>query len=382
MSKRGTARLGSLTNVRTGKRDAGESAADGAYPLFTCSREPLRIGSYSYDCECVLVAGNGDLHVRYYNGKFDAYQRTYIVEAKEKSALHVPYLYHFLSQYVDRLRAQSVGGVIKYIKLGHLTEAEIPLPSIEEQRRIADVLGEAAELIALRSRQSEEWENLARAAFYEMFGDPAFNEQGWETAALGDVIVGTAQNGFFAKAGEYGSDGDAEVIWVNDVIDKRACEVEQLRRVNARPQDIEKFGVAFGDLLFCRSSLTKAGIGKCAYVPQEVRPRTLFDCHIIRARVDLRRAHPIFLQAQTMTEFFRSQLLRHAKTSTMTTIKREGIVTNTIILPPLELQQRFADTIAEIEVQKRLVHRALEETRRLYDSLASRFFAAVAESNR
>lgn len=71
--------LGDLVNIKTGKLDANASAVDGAYPFFTCSKEPLRISTYSYDCECVLVAGNGDLNVKYYNGKFDAYQRTYII---------------------------------------------------------------------------------------------------------------------------------------------------------------------------------------------------------------------------------------------------------------------------------------------------------------
>ena len=68
---------------------------DGQYPFFTCSKEPLRISTYSYDCECVLVAGNGDLNVKYYNGKFDAYQRTYIIENNNVEKLYLPYLYYF-----------------------------------------------------------------------------------------------------------------------------------------------------------------------------------------------------------------------------------------------------------------------------------------------
>ena len=66
------ARLGDYVRIRTGKLDANASSEKGQYPFFTCAIEPLRIDSYSYDCECVLVAGNGDLNVKYYNGKFDA----------------------------------------------------------------------------------------------------------------------------------------------------------------------------------------------------------------------------------------------------------------------------------------------------------------------
>jgi len=82
----------------------------------------LRINSYSYDCECVLVAGNGELNVKYYKGKFDAYQRTYIVESIDKSIIKVPFIYRFLSIYVETLQNQAIGGVIKYIKLENLTQ--------------------------------------------------------------------------------------------------------------------------------------------------------------------------------------------------------------------------------------------------------------------
>ena len=85
-------KIGDLTKIKTGKLDANASSEDGQYPFFTCSKEPLKISTYSYDCECVLVAGNGDLNVKYYNGKFDAYQRTYIIENNSDGKLYMPYL--------------------------------------------------------------------------------------------------------------------------------------------------------------------------------------------------------------------------------------------------------------------------------------------------
>ena len=106
-------RLGDYVKIKTGKLDANASSDNGIYPFFTCSKEPLAIDTYSYDCECVLVSGNGDLNVKYYSGKFDAYQRTYIVESNDKEKLFVRYLYYFLDKYVETLRVQSIGGVIK-----------------------------------------------------------------------------------------------------------------------------------------------------------------------------------------------------------------------------------------------------------------------------
>lgn len=170
-------KVGNITKIRTGKLDANASSSDGKYPFFTCSKNPLKISTYSYDCECVLVAGNGDLNVKYYNGKFDAYQRTYIIEDNSNGLLYMPYLYYFFEGYIEKLRKQSIGGVIKYIKLGNLTNALIELPSIEEQKYIVSLINISSELIDLRRETINKLDSLVKARFIEMFGDPVSNSK-------------------------------------------------------------------------------------------------------------------------------------------------------------------------------------------------------------
>ena len=97
------ARLGDYVSIKTGKLDDNASSENGQYPFFTCSVEPLKIDSYHYDCECVLVAGNGDLNVKYYNGKFDAYQRTYIIESNNKTVLLVTHNSNHAKQFADTI---------------------------------------------------------------------------------------------------------------------------------------------------------------------------------------------------------------------------------------------------------------------------------------
>lgn len=166
------AKLGEYVTIKTGKLDANASINNGKYPFFTCSVTPLRINDYSYDCECVLVAGNGDLNVKYYNGKFDAYQRTYIIESKDKTLLTVPYLYCFLEKYVETLRRQSIGGIIKYIKLGNLTNAEIPLHSIHKQNRITGVLTKLNSTIEIRKNQLLKLDELVKSRYLGEFAIP------------------------------------------------------------------------------------------------------------------------------------------------------------------------------------------------------------------
>ena len=164
-------KLGDLTKIKTGKLDANASSEDGQYPFFTCSREPLKISNYSYDCECVLVAGNGDLNVKYYNGKFDAYQRTYIIEDNSGGQLYMPYLYYFMEGYIKELRRQAIGGVIKYIKLGNLTDALIELPSVDAQKKIVNILKKAKQLLSLSNNEILKLDELVNARFVEMFGE-------------------------------------------------------------------------------------------------------------------------------------------------------------------------------------------------------------------
>jgi len=159
--------LGEVTKIRTGKLDANASSPDGEYPFFTCAKSPLRISSFSYNTECVLLAGNGNFDVNYYSGKFDAYQRTYIIEAKSADELFVPYLFRFMQRHSKKLLAQAIGGVIKYIKIGFLTNASILLPSFSEQQRVSgqvDVLMEICDQLEAQLKvRNELAEKFARS---------------------------------------------------------------------------------------------------------------------------------------------------------------------------------------------------------------------------
>ena len=130
----------SLYRVATGKLDANAENPDGDYPFFTCSMAPKRINSYSFDCEALLVAGNGLVgFTQYYKGKFDAYQRTYVLSDFRNV------LPSFLRYYVSvglpmEVQPKSIGSVIQFIKLGDLLNFNIVLPSIEQQNTISNYL--------------------------------------------------------------------------------------------------------------------------------------------------------------------------------------------------------------------------------------------------
>lgn len=132
-------RLGGVCTISTGKLDANAMVDNGAYMFFTCSKENYLTDTYAFDGEALLISGNGEVGiVKYFNGKFNAYQRTYVLQ-NFKLDVHFLKLYieHFLPQRV--LREKNVGAM-PYIILSTLSGMSISHPSIEEQLRIASFI--------------------------------------------------------------------------------------------------------------------------------------------------------------------------------------------------------------------------------------------------
>jgi type I restriction enzyme S subunit len=137
------AMLGDLVNIKTGKLDANAAVEGGEYPFFTCSRDIFAINTYAFDCEAILLAGNnavGDFNVKHYNGKFNAYQRTYVITVNEKRGVLYRFLYFQMLKSLNKFKAQSVGAGTKFLKLGMIKELEIDLPCLEQQQRIVSTM--------------------------------------------------------------------------------------------------------------------------------------------------------------------------------------------------------------------------------------------------
>lgn len=135
--------LGDYVEIKTGKLDANAAEENGKYPFFTCSREIFSINNFSFDCEAILLAGNnavGDFNVKYFNGKFNAYQRTYVITANNKRQILCKYLYIQLLNSLKKFKEKSVGAATKFLKLGMIKEMQIILPSLLEQETIISYL--------------------------------------------------------------------------------------------------------------------------------------------------------------------------------------------------------------------------------------------------
>jgi type I restriction enzyme S subunit len=166
--------LGEIAEIRTGKLDSNASVENGRYPFFTCSPETLSIDDYAFDSEAVLLAGNnanGVFSVKYYQGKFNAYQRTYVVTCKDPLRLNTKYLFYQLRQLRQLLGEYSIGTATKFLTIKILNPLPIPLPPLPEQKAIAQILGSLDDKIELNRRMNATLEAMARALFQRWFVD-------------------------------------------------------------------------------------------------------------------------------------------------------------------------------------------------------------------
>ena len=128
--------------IKTGKLNSNAAVADGKYPFFTCDPETSKIDCYSFDEEAILLAGNnasGKFNIKYYSGKFNAYQRTYIINSSINN-LQTKYLYYFLSTKLPEFTTLSSGSATKFLTKSILDIFPVEVPSRLKQSHIVDTV--------------------------------------------------------------------------------------------------------------------------------------------------------------------------------------------------------------------------------------------------
>ncbi|WRE84636.1 restriction endonuclease subunit S [Helicobacter pylori] len=161
-------RLGDICEITTGSLDANEMVRYGKYRFYTCAKEYYFIDKYAFDTEAILISGNGAYvgYVHYYKGKFNAYQRTYVLDNFSEHIIFVKYfLTMFLQSHIQTNRNE---GNTPYIVMGTLKDFEIFLPPLNEQIAIANILSDLDhEIISLKNKKRQ-FENIKKALNHDL----------------------------------------------------------------------------------------------------------------------------------------------------------------------------------------------------------------------
>ena len=151
----GVARLGEL-QITTGKRDANFGTENGKYDFWTTANNPIKSDEFSFEGKAILIAGNGNFYVNFTDGKFEAYQRTYVIQSEDEKMLI--FMYMACLQSVEKLRKGSNGSIIKYITIGDINDISSPF----EQNVVDEFIKIYRPLIDLISNNKKENQQLTQ----------------------------------------------------------------------------------------------------------------------------------------------------------------------------------------------------------------------------
>ena len=360
-----------LCSIQTGKLDANASVVDGKYPFFTCAKEPSKIDTYAYDCSCVLLAGNGEFNVNIYSGKFNAYQRTYIIEPIDSKKTSLKLLYYIVKNSIEHFKNISNGGVIKFIKLGDVQNIKFPNISFEKQQKIVSILNTINSIIDADKKQLELLDEADKSRFIEMFGDTVDNPKRWATKSLKEL--GTFKNGMNFHNDEKGM--EINCLGVGDFKDfDIISNVSTLPLVSLNVMPSKDYLLQDGDIIFVRSNGNKKMVGRSVMVFPHNTP-TIFSGFCIRYRnFDDSVVLPYLLKV-LKTDSMRQQM--YGRGANIQNLNQQILSNLSIQIPPIELQREYAEFSNKIDKSKYNIQQHLKIMQELLDKKMEEFFGGV-----
>lgn len=270
------------------------------------------------------------------------------------------YLFAFFSLYVETLRRKSIGGVIKYIKLGDITEAKIPIPSLKEQERIVEELDLLTGIIDKQKQQLKELDTLAQSIFYDMFGSPDANEKEWIMKPLAEI--GTIVSGSTPSTSDE-SNWDGDVNWVTPAeLGVQLFYGETRRKITSKAAKSLTI-MPTGTLLMS----SRAPIGKLAITSVPMCCNQGFKNIVCGNNVN-----NIYLYYCLMLNI--NSIKAMGRGATFKEVSKQAVSSFEIMLPPMNLQEPFAQKILSIEAQKESINRSIAESQKLFDYTMDKYF--------
>jgi type I restriction enzyme S subunit len=264
--------------------------------------------------------------------------------------------------------SQATGASYPAVSDKIVRSALIPQYSYEEQCRISGILDGVASIINKRKNQLNDLDDLIKARFVEMFGDPVINEKGWATKPF--LEMGTCKNGMNFHYDDAGI--DINCLGVGDFGDLSIIEdtlALPLVSLNEMPSD--DYLLKDDDIVFVRSNGNKALVGRSlAVYPGDVL--TTFSGFCIRYRKNTDEILVPYLLRVLKSDSIRKKMA--GRGANIQNLNQQILGTLIIPVPPMELQQKFAAFVAEVDKSKAAVQKALDETKLLFDSLMQEYF--------
>ena len=281
--------------------------------------------------------------------------------------------YVFAVQYkLQEMISKTHGATMKHIVKKDFNNILIPVPTLEMQSKMANVLSKINTIISARQKQIKMLDELIKARFVEMFGDPISNNFGWKQVLLREV-TSKIGSGATPRGGKesYQTEGITLIRSMN-VHDGRFEYKDLAHITDEQATQLNNVIVKEGDVFI---NITGASVARSCIVPSNALPARV-NQHVAIIRCIYGRLHPVFVNYMFLNDRFKRRLLDIGDSggATRQAITKQQLENLVVILPPMILQHKFAAFVAQIDKSKVAVQKSLDKTQQLFDSLMQKYF--------
>ena len=270
------------------------------------------------------------------------------------------YLYYFLCANKEYFIKDGVGGAQPNISAGYLKKVAFELKSILEQKEIVDILDKVKSIIDNRKQQLQKLDELVKARFVELFVD-----KNYPLVTLDDLSFGKGEYGAQSASIEY-DNTRPRYVRITDINDDGTLNDDVVSSSNI--EDDVQYKLSYGDFMFARMGAT---VGKTyAYKTGN----QIFAGYLIRYRLNLEKILPEYLYSYTKLDEYKTWVLLNQSGAAQPGINAKKYGSLQIPVPPIYLQNEFADFVEQIDKSKFVVQKALDEAQTLFDSLMQEYF--------
>ena len=280
------------------------------------------------------------------------------------------YLWYALSSKIDELNSKGTGSTFKAVNKSTLSETEIPLPPLDEQRHIAATLDKVTDLITKRRQQLDKLDELVNARFVEMFGDPVSNPYDWNLRGL--LQLGDCKNGMNFHSTDIGV--NVHCLGVGD-FKNLSCisDTSKLPTVSLTGMPSDEYMLKDGDIVFVRSNGNKALVGRSLVVYPATTPTT-FSGFCIRFRLHCDEVKADYLLRVLKTDSIRKKMA--GRGANIQNLNQKILGELQIPVPPLDLQNQYTGFVEQIEKTKVTISHSLERLETLKKALMQEYFGS------
>ena len=320
----------------------------------------------------LLIGMDGEFNIAKW-GKTPALLNQRVCRLAPKDSIDKDYLFYFMPIALKRIEEKTPFVTVKHLSAKELNKIEIPVLSLEEQRKIAETLSKVDKLIAFRDQQLAKLDELVKARFVEMFGDLASPACPWKKEKIVNICadqddIKCGPFGTQLSKDEYQSTGVA--VWEIPQINSNFLLKPTHFITAEKALQLESYSIIPGDIAMSR----KGNVGRCAVFPENLK-NGIIHSDVLRIRIDKKRAVPTFMMHQLHnSNFIKHQIELVSSGAIMAGINVTKLKEIEVHLPPLTLQNEFAAFVERVDQQKQTVQQSLEKLELMRKALMQEYF--------